>query len=64
MPLRHGFAPGERATMIVSRTLTERRPGDPDSMQPGPRITPAEYLEAERKVETRNEYYDGEVFAV
>ena len=34
------------------------------SRQPGPRITPAEYLEAERQVETRNEYYDGEVFAM
>ncbi len=34
------------------------------SRQPGPRITPAEYLEAERQVETRNEYYDGEVFAL
>jgi len=34
------------------------------STQPEPRLTPAEYLEAERLVETRNEYYAGEVFAM
>jgi Uma2 family endonuclease len=34
------------------------------STQPKPRITPQEYLELERKAETRSEYFDGEVFAM
>lgn len=32
--------------------------------QPSPRITPAEYLEAERKAEYKSEYHDGHVFAM
>ena len=51
--------------MSVDSTLTQRRPGDPDvSTQPRPRITPAEYLEAERRAETKSEYYAGEAFAM
>lgn len=34
------------------------------STQPQRRITPAEYLQAERLGETRNEYHDGEIFAM
>jgi Uma2 family endonuclease len=34
------------------------------STLPKPRITPAEYLERERKLETRNEYLRGEMFAM
>jgi Uma2 family endonuclease len=34
------------------------------STQPKPRITPQEYLELERKAETRSEYFDGEMFAM
>jgi Uma2 family endonuclease len=51
--------------MSVDGTLTQRRPGDPDvSTQPRPRITAAEYLEAERRAETKSEYYAGEAFAM
>lgn len=32
--------------------------------RPEPRISPAEYLEWERKQETRNEYVNGEIFAM
>ncbi|MBA2646197.1 MAG: Uma2 family endonuclease, partial [Pyrinomonadaceae bacterium] len=32
------------------------------STQPKTFITPEEYLAAERKAETKSEYYDGEVF--
>jgi Uma2 family endonuclease len=32
--------------------------------QPKQRITPADYLEAERRAEYKSEYYDGEVFAM
>lgn len=32
--------------------------------QPGPRITPAQYLEAERRAEHKSEYFAGEVFAM
>ena len=34
------------------------------SAQPVTRITPEQYLEAERKVEFKHEYFDGEVFAM
>ena len=34
------------------------------SAQPVARITPEQYLEAERKAEFKNEYFDGEVFAM
>jgi len=34
------------------------------STQPRPRVTPAEYLEAERRAEHKSEYYAGEVFAM
>ncbi|MGH7468460.1 MAG: Uma2 family endonuclease [Longimicrobiales bacterium] len=34
------------------------------STQPNSRITPAEYLDAERRAETKSEYYAGEVFAM
>lgn len=34
------------------------------STQPKRRITPEEYLEIERKAETRSEYFDGEMFAI
>ncbi len=34
------------------------------SAQPVARITPEEYLEAERKAEFKHEYFDGEVFAM
>lgn len=36
----------------------------PISTQPQPRMTPAEYLAAERLAETKHEYYGGEVFAM
>ncbi|MDP6116790.1 MAG: Uma2 family endonuclease [Planctomycetota bacterium] len=34
------------------------------SAQPIPKITPEEYLVAERKAETKSEYYRGEMFAM
>jgi Uma2 family endonuclease len=34
------------------------------STQPKQRITPEEYLEIERRAETRSEYFDGEMFAM
>ena len=51
--------------MSVDRTLTERRPGGPGmSTQRQPRITPEQYLEQERRAETKSEYFAGEVFAM
>ncbi|HET6383187.1 MAG TPA: Uma2 family endonuclease [Armatimonadota bacterium] len=34
------------------------------SVDRAPYLTPAEYLEIERKAETKSEYYDGEMFAM
>jgi Uma2 family endonuclease len=34
------------------------------SAQPQPRLTPAQYLEAERAAEFRHEYYDGQIYAM
>ncbi|MGQ0814578.1 MAG: Uma2 family endonuclease [Gemmatimonadota bacterium] len=43
-------------------TDTSERP--PISTQPTRRLTPAEYLDAERQAEHKSEYYAGEVFAM
>jgi Uma2 family endonuclease len=52
--------------MSVDRTVSERRPGGPPvSTQPKPRMTPQEYLAAERRAEeTKHEYHNGEIFAM
>ena len=34
------------------------------SAQPQPRLTPEQYLQAERAAETRSEYYQGHVYAM